>query len=405
MEASTQISPPDPGPWGYANWKAFIDGEPEQHVQEYELYSDATFTGEISGGSPYTVINLVSRPVPEGLIHPALTLRAAFHLDSGTVKAELDKGFEAGKTDVSRFHGGRLPDEIASLLSLALGTRLRAGPLTRQFTPTGDPRGRPVGWDTWRLPPLSLTAHNSVLPGVPTTVALQSNLFVTYPTLASDDALAVVRAARSFQEAIWSADDDANLAWLLLVSAVETAASQWYRGQQSAGARDLLSQLKPEFVARVLDAGGEKAAQVVAEELAGTLKATAKFLDFMKQFMPAPPAPHPPTWAALDWAGAASMRTTMRKVYEHRSKALHESVPFPLPMCEIPMRHGGAEGISESWSQKPGGVFTHVRSGFWAAEDVPILLNTFEYIVRHALQSWWRSLSERQSGTPAKRPH
>jgi hypothetical protein len=46
-------------------------------------------------------------------------------------------------TDTSRYHGGTECDEIASLLSLALGCRLKAGDPTRWFKLGDDPRGRP----------------------------------------------------------------------------------------------------------------------------------------------------------------------------------------------------------------------------------------------------------------------
>jgi hypothetical protein len=37
--------------------------------------------------------------------------------------------------------------------------------------------------------------------------------------------------------------------------------------------------------------------------------------------------------------------------------------------------------------------------GVWKAEDVPILLNTFEYIARNVLLNWWASLAEASSSS------
>ena len=28
----------------------------------------------------------------------------------------------------------------------------------------------------------------------------------------------------------------------------------------------------------------------------------------------------------------------------------------------------------------------------WAYEDIPMVLNTFKYIVGHALRAWWRTM-------------
>ena len=47
------------------------------------------------------------------------------------------------KTDTSQYHGGWLVDEIAALLSLCLGIRIKAGGQTRIFEEGKDPKGHP----------------------------------------------------------------------------------------------------------------------------------------------------------------------------------------------------------------------------------------------------------------------
>jgi hypothetical protein len=71
-------------------------------------------------------------------------------------------------------------------------------------------------------------------------------------------------------------------------------------------------------------------------------------------------------------------------VYRYRSKALHEGRPFPAPMCMPPDR------VGQVLSEKPHGDVS-MAGGTWKAEDVPILLNTFEYIARNVLLKWWDS--------------
>jgi N-methylhydantoinase B/oxoprolinase/acetone carboxylase alpha subunit len=44
-------------------------------------------------------------------------------------------------------------------------------------------------------------------------------------------------------------------------------------------------------------------------------------------------------------------------------------------------------------SETPSGVWTAKgATSAWNAEDTPMLLHTFEYIVRNALQNWWESM-------------
>jgi hypothetical protein len=385
------------GPFGYYNWKLALSGRAEVKAEEYGLYSDSSFRGEIGGsGSPYAIFNLVAWvawPPTQATVHMALVLRVSLYFDPEEVLAELQRRLERGERDVSGFYGGNLPDEFAALFSLALGVRLRAGPLTREFTASSGDRGRPVGWDPRSVPSLIRSSLAPRLPNLTNQVSLSSDLVDRYPSLESDDAIALLRAARSYQEAVWNADDDPNFAWLQLVSAVETAAARWYP-KSSVGAkatpRELLESVHPEFTAKLIEAGDEACAQVVAREFAGMVKSQAKFLSFLDKFMPGPPQPRPPLWSAVPWSDKVWLGKAMKRVYEHRSKALHESIPFPPAMCASPMKSEDA-GLA-AWSERPVAAYTQQAGGMWTGEDLPILLSTFEYIVRSALQGWWHSL-------------
>ena len=61
-------------------------------------------------------------------------------------------------------------------------------------------------------------------------------------------------------------------------------------------------------------------------------------------------------------------------------------MPFPAPMCEPPFKHKEWEACAE----KPiGGMSAY--GGTWLADDLPMYLNTFEYIARNAINKWWTS--------------
>ena len=81
------------------------------------------------------------------------------------------------------------------------------------------------------------------------------------------------------------------------------------------------------------------------------------------------------------------MRRALEKIYHWRSRALHGGTPFPLPMCMAPRKFN-----ANAYEEKPSGRRATALGGVWIAEDTPMLLNTFEYIVRNALLQWWRSM-------------
>lgn len=372
------------GPPVYTNWVALNGGMPWLVTEEYPLFTDAWITGEVSQG-PYHFLNTVPRQEP-GLVQPAIALRCERH-------AQFPQP-DMTKTDVVRYHGGSFPEEIAALSSVAMGIRLRAGGVTRRFEPNGDPKGRPSEWgarpftgliprkDTrgWVLANASEGAHP--LTGL--------EILAYLPRLSAPDAVALVRAARLYQEALWLVESEPALSWLMLVSAVETAANQWRRAQEAPV--DRLKVSKPKLYQYLAGLGPEVPA-VVAEHIADALGATSKFVGFVLRFLPPPPSARPAEGFQHPWSKTA-IRETMGLIYHHRSRALHDGTPYPVPMCEIPFR-------SPEWpapAERPMGGATAAQGGVWLSEDAPMLLHMFEYIVRAVLLEWWRQ------GAPVEEP-
>ena len=115
-----------------------------------------------------------------------------------------------------------------------------------------------------------------------------------------------------------------------------------------------------------------------------------KFVDFLMEFLPTPPQARPADWAQHSWI-EEDMRKSLRVIYGHRSRALHDGIPFPAPMCETAMR------LDPQWAapaEKPLGDAVSTAGGVWVRQDIPMLLQTFEHIARGALLEWWRK------GTP-----
>ena len=56
----------------------------------------------------------------------------------------------------------------------------------------------------------------------------------SFPHLQPEQAIALVRSARLYQDALWLGESEPNLCWLKLVVAVETVANCWHAGGDAA---------------------------------------------------------------------------------------------------------------------------------------------------------------------------
>jgi hypothetical protein len=367
----------DRGSFSWENWKAKLSSAPLKSSLEYPLFTDCRITGEVAEGlGPYQLLNAVPT-VDTELLLPYLVLRIDYH-------CEEDKPDWRG-TNVDRYHGGGLEDEIAALVSLCLGIRMKAGGISRLFDIQKDPRGRPTQWEIDRNPILSKPfRRSSVLP-----FALREHsLDYTAPlsqlhVLSAKESVAIVRAARFYQDAMWVAESEPQLCWLLFVSAIETAAAFWRTSNDSPV--DRLSTSRPKLKEVLLDAGGEELLLTVADMMSDYMGATKKFVDFLMEFLPEAPQKRPSKAFQTSWE-PTEMRKSLRTIYRWRSRALHGGVPFPAPMCLAPTHY---EGELQEVSV---GSAMSTRGAVWVAEDTPMLLYVFEYIVRSTLLNWWQSL-------------
>ncbi len=371
----------------YDNWLAFNAGEPSLGGYEYVVYSDANLVGEVSSGlGPYAFFNLVPFERQPGRVKTAVALR-------GSVHVHLD-GPPMDKTDSARYHGGDAVDELAALASLLCGVRFRPGNQTRRFDASGDPTGRPVAWGTRPDPILAVGTRGFVIPsaagatGQPSLMPLEG--LATFPLLNPDQAITLVRVARLYQDALWLAESEPSLSWLLLVSAIETAANRWRSGTDDAIERLRVS--RPDFVSFIESEATVDVLARIAREFADSIGSTKKFIEFLLQFLPHEPSPRPADWGRIDW-NIDSLRHSFRLIYGYRSRALHDGMPFPAPMTEPPFKHKSWDAVAE----KPIGLAHSAGGGSWVAADMPMLLHVFEYVTRSALGSWWMSMT-----SPAK---
>jgi hypothetical protein len=376
------------GPAGYENWRASLKGDKPTAEFELQLYSDAHVVDEVTTGcGPYSFFNAVPAGAIGTFTHVA-TARIA--LWTTPLRPDLSR------TDYSRYHGGWLPDELSALCSLAMGIRLKSGGVSREFDEQ-TPRGRP--WADTSAPPSPLPARQNswMVPRAHELHNIRTVLvprFATYPTLKVAEAITLVRAARLYQDAIWVAESEPQLAWLLLVSAVEVVATHHQAATSSN--EDILSVALPALHAELLASGGPELLAKCAGHLVRHLRATNRFLSFLDEFLPAAPPRPPERLIEIPWE-RANLRRAFSQVYNYRSLALHDGTPFPWPMCQPPMLGG--------WHhERPSGLAQGGNEAAWLAADTPMLLHVFEHVARNAILSWWDSRSAQQGVAAAEPP-
>lgn len=343
------------------------------------FYSDSAFEGELRDLGPYSILNPVGgrNPLRTGARSPALVLRVDYRIDVDSVLDPNDP-----RTTVDSYHGGWVDDEMAALLSLSLGVRCRSGGLTRAWWgPKADPFGSPAEFHH-RPPYLPPPEHETdpVIPGLARRVALGpiSDLLSSYPSVPAKDASALVRAARLYQSALWIADGDAHLAWLQLVSALEAVAVRDTKDKRSH--IDRIRAGWPELADALSGAPHETRVRV-ARLLAHQVKVTNRIVQFVRTYGPQAPARRP-DWGRVSWETIPELT---ERVYRWRSRALHEGVPMPAPMCAPPFIHNDVpeEGAASSGYGSGGAS--------WTQDDIPLLLHTFAYIVRGSIVNWWKT--------------
>jgi hypothetical protein len=380
------------GPVGWVNWRASRrEGVPQHGWVEDGLYTDAWLIGEPEQLGPYKFFNAISHAESRRPLSLNLVLRSHIHLDQALPNVNPHKTRKESWTALAH------SEQLAALVSLALGVRCRSGGRLREFWDDHpDPRGQPtmLGHRAPILPePGPLGPVLPHLGGAGSrwedqrtkSVNLRDlpDLLDRYPDLELLDAVTLLRAARQYQLAVWSADDDPETSWLRLVSACETAAARAYRTDTDAV--EALAVGLPE-VHDALAAGEPEALRFVAEKLLPITGATKKFVRFIDEFRPDPPSLRPQAEWQLDWTKLRRAATT---IYTARSNALHAGEPFPAALIRPPVQPD-TEGPP---SEVPLTGIT-VGTSAWHKRETPMTLATFEYVVRGCLQNWWRSLAE-----------
>jgi hypothetical protein len=375
------------GPHAWWNWRAYLAGSPARDSPgdgvvlrplwiEYHLFSDAALIGSLDLGPYKLILGLGERGAP-GRASAQLIVRAVDHL------AEPDSsGYDYRKEDVAAYYGGDEDFELAAILALALGRRLRSSGPARQSMHPDDPGFVRDGFHV--VPTLIPPRRESMLPGIGADADLSAaaSLLARYPRLSGLDAVALVRAASQYADALWLADADPRLAWLKLVAAAESAAGHWKAQSIGSPVRQLKRHRRR--VWQALKDGPPATLRAVAEDIAHTFRAEEKFKNFLLNFAPPPPESRPSPSGQVDWD---ELDPALAIVYEWRSNELHAGIPFPGPLCEPPIRQENGVTLERF------AFLASSRSGAtWPAERLPMHFHVFAHLVGGALKNWWQQM-------------
>ncbi|MDQ1204630.1 hypothetical protein [Microbacterium sp. SORGH_AS_0862] len=374
----------------WRNWRDFDAREPESENVDEDLYSDRHFTGSSPSLGPYS-LSLVFGDVSEQHqvgVRLALKLHMAIHTD---LLPQLLTDGELVPANSDSYHGGQMSDEIVALISLHLGVRIRSAGTSRfSGRHLANPKAKPFYVEV----PSPTTPGKRGREYIPATQTRQPDIsdlarLHSFPRFAEADQIALVRAARAYAQGLWWSNEDPNLAWLQFVTAIEIAAN--HSQKVKAPSEALIRELWPELWA-ALDGADERVRARVCKQAAPQARSTRKFIDFISAYAPQPPQ-HRPAHEQLAWD---RMDEHARLVYRHRSRALHDGKPFPLPMLELPrtVEDGSVQEV-------PLGLNAGGLGGVWDASETPMLLATFEHIARGALVRWWDALSTSDTATPS----
>lgn len=370
------------GAWIWENWQKHAKGRRPSAEVELELFSDAWFVSDAIHG-PFTFVNGVPRTSHDGeyRFKPSVLLRVSHFVD-------LNQNVLAPDAPGSDYyHGGWVYDEVAALCALILRARIVAGPPTREFNSHSGPYGYINTYDPLLLPFVPLRANPPIIPWLFENRNLSDlSALNELPKLDPVASLALVKAARLFQEALRICDSAPEISWLLLVSAMEVAAGHW--SSKTISDTENLRFSYPDLVQLLDEQPNESLTGKVAKKLANLTGATRKFRQFAKTFKAQPPERRP-EFGVFDFDDI-SYDQAINTIYNHRSHALHSGIPFPFPMCNSP---DGLSAQSTVPAERPLGLATRTRGATWKAKETPMHLHLFAHIVQQSLMMWWKAMA------------
>jgi hypothetical protein len=314
---------------------------------EFEVYCEAPAHGEFSSG-PLSLLPWDAEPVPAGS-RRSLLLTITDHLQD-------DPG-SPNSTKAGFYHGISMPAEFCTLATVMLRRRIGLGPLVRAH-------GLPL-----RVSPSVRRRHNQLIYGSIKLGDLVGGIDLLR-RLPDEHHEMFILACRMYQEALALIDEKPDLAYLLLVSSVEVFVAK-------LGRKTVEGDLAPEIRSALADVGNEAAKKVLLDRVLDLDRGIGRnFVSYVVELVSDEFWQQSPSISIEDGrVDRAELPDLLRKIYNQRSKTLHEAEPFPPNIMDPP--------DSEAEIDRRPSVAVGQRR--WTQAQVIPYVTFFERLVQHVL--------------------
>jgi len=339
------------------NAEAYSQGESkkDQTVYEYEVFTEVPIIGEFVFG-PVSLSTWDTEAPPLGS-RRSLVLRLADCLDIKSRPAKPTKG--------GFYHGFDLPTEFCTLATVLLRRRVLLGPVLRIDDEA-------IRYSSQPHPQNPYLTKGEIDPG------LLTSRFEDLLRLPFEYHEAFILACRMYQEAIMAIDDKPDIAYLLLVSAVEVFVAKFMpRTSEDELSTDLvqaLAKCDPEprkiLLRRILELDRGISRNFVSFVTAHVAD------DFWLQ--------SPKISADQGRVSREELPELLKRIYNQRSKTLHEAEPFPPNVLAPPNNDTEIDRRPE----------ITVGQRKWTQPQFVPYVRFFERLVQHVLVTFLKIKSE-----------
>jgi hypothetical protein len=362
----------------YKNWARKLTNCKSSSIIEVPLFSDPySFVDDIEiDHCPYQIINPYTI-YRENLLLMRLLLRVEnFDSDKTPAVTESDE-----EVSIDLYLENNLPDQIAVLLSLCLGVRIKAGGPSRIFQDSSDRFGTPIAHNIHDNPPaVRLATAHAVLPSALKNLYEDDSIFSlssiesyisSFIKLTPNQAELLIRAAKLYRDALWLIETEPQLSWIMLVSAIEVIAADHIKSNSCP--IDIFREKEPNLAAEIEESGGEQLLSKIADKFVEKKFVMQKYKKFLLEFLPEPPSQRPPHHMQINWEDlkGKTRKNPLMKIYQYRSTALHAGKPFPLDMC-----YKAGKGNLYELAEKPSAISTFYNGENCLVEPGPMLIST-----------------------------
>ncbi len=279
-------------------------GDAEPSLYEFEVFAEVPFPHECEVG-PFAIIPWDAEPTPNGT-RRSLILRFADYLEApDAADKSTKKGF---------YHGISMPAEFCALASALLRRRVSLGPMLRLDD-------API-----RIRPPSQRRHPGLIAGEVDTYTLKHRI-ESLEHLPREFHEAFILSCRMYQEALGLIDDKPDLAYLLLVSSIEVFVAKFCP-------KTTENDLSADVTSALSACPDAERAVLLRRILDLDFGISRNFVAFIIQHL------RDSFWQDSPQIATAAGRIAkeelpdlLKRIYNQRSKTLHEAEPFPPMSC------------------------------------------------------------------------